>query len=116
MATLQPLPSQLAICEKNETHPQLLMRHDRLGIALHTLGLTPINGLRVPALSGTSGWYIYGGDDPSDDPTFYQPLCVTHLGKHCEIAIPYMCLPAGWRFQIDADGHEDVWYDDSLRG
>lgn len=91
-----------------------MLRHDRLGIALDTLDLVPINGLRIPALSGSSGWFIYGGKYPSDDPRFYQPLCVTHLGKHCAIAIPYLLLPAGWRFQIDSNGYEDVWHDDTL--
>jgi hypothetical protein len=116
MQTLQPLPTQLSLCEKYATRPQLLLQHDRLGIAIDTLSLAPINGLRIPALSGSSGWFIYGGDSPSEDPSFYQPLCVTHLSKHCEIAIPYMCLPAGWRFQIDANGYEDVWYDEALMG
>jgi hypothetical protein len=91
-----------------------VLRHDRLGIALDTLDLAPINGLRIPALSGSSGWFIYGGDNSSADPHFYQPLCVTHLRKYCQIAIPYLFLPAGWRFQIDADGYEDVWYDEQL--
>jgi hypothetical protein len=114
MRTLQPLPSQLLICEKYATQPQLVLHHDRLGIAIDTLGMSPINGLRIRALSGSSGWYLYGGDAPSDDPDFYQPLCVRHLSKHCEIAVPYLCLPAGWRFQIDTNGYEDVWYDENL--
>lgn len=92
----------------------LPLQHDRLGIALETLDLAPINGLRIPALSGSSGWFIFGGTEPSTDADFYSPLCVRHLGKHCGIAIPYLCLPIGWRFQIDQDGYEDVWYDGAL--
>jgi hypothetical protein len=114
MEQLQPWPLQLAVCEKYHVRPQAVLRHDRLSIALDTLDLAPINGLRLPSLSGSSGWFIYGGENPSDDPHFYQPLCVTHLGQHCEIAVPYLFLPAGWRFQIDSHGYEDVWYDDSL--
>lgn len=79
-----------------------------------TLRLQPINGLRVLALSGSSGWFIFGGDEASEDEGFYSSLRVGHLKKHCPIAIPYLCLPAGWRFRIDADGYEDVWFDEQL--
>ena len=111
MEQLQPSPLQLAVCEKHQVRPQAVYR---LGIALDSLELLPINGLRIPGLSGSCGWFIYGGANPSDDPHFYRPLCVTHLGKYCEIAVPYLFLPAGWRFQVDSYGHEDVWYDHSL--
>lgn len=114
METLQPFPSQIAVCDKYGTHAQPLFRHDRLGIALGTMSLVPINGLRIPAMSGSSGWFIYGGNEASENPNFFQPLCVNHLRKHCEIAVPYLCLPAGWRFQIDTNGYEDVWFDETL--
>ena len=114
MQTIDPLQSQTDVCHRYHVEPQLFLRHDRLGIALATMTLTPINGLRVPAMSGSSGWFIYGGDQASDDVNFYQPICLTHIKKHCEIAIPFLCLPAGWRFQIAYDGYEDVWYDPLL--
>jgi hypothetical protein len=112
-------PSSYVVLEpaklrRDQVRPQLLLRHDRLRIAIDTMELVPINGLRIPALSGSSGWFIYGGCEPSEDPSYYQPLRVTHIRKYCEIAIPYLCLPAGWRFQVDADGYEDVWYDKKL--
>ncbi len=81
---------------------------------MSSLGLNPINGMRIPALSGSSGWFVYGGTEVGTDDEFYSPLCVRHIAKHCEIAIPYLCLPPGWRFQIDSNGYEDVWYDESL--
>ncbi len=92
MEKLQPWPLQLAIYEKYQVAPQEIFRHDRLGIALQTIDLSPINGLRIPALCGTSGWFIYGGEKPSEESRFYQPLCVRHLGKHCKIAVPYLFL------------------------
>jgi len=113
-ATVQPLPEQLAICSKFQVAPEPLLLDDRLGIALKTLNLRPINGLRIPDLSGSCGWYIYEGSEPTDAPDFYQSLCVTHLNRCCEIAIPYLCLPRRWRFQIDTDGYEDVWRDEDL--
>jgi hypothetical protein len=114
MQTLPLLPAQLSVCEKYAARPQLSLQHDRLGIALDTLSLQPVNGLRLPAQRGSSGWFIYGGVAPLDKPDFYQPLCVAHLRKYCEIALPYLCLPAGWRFQIDDQGYEDVWFDAEL--
>jgi hypothetical protein len=114
MQALQPLQTQIDVCAKFGVAPQAFMRHERLGLAIGTINLSPINGMRVPALSGSTGWYIYGGTVESDDPNFYSPLCVRHLGKYCAIAVPYLCLPCGWRFQIDGDGYEDVWYDENL--
>lgn len=114
MQTLLPLQSQLAICSKFGVAPQTFMRHEKMGLAIATMNQSPINGLRLPALSGSTGWYLYGGIEQLDDPHFYSPLCITHLQEHCDIAIPYLCLPSGWRFQIDADGYEDVWFDENL--
>ena len=108
------LPSQADVCERHGVTPQLPSIDDRIGIALGTLHRIPINGMRIPALAGSSGWFIFGGLEASQDDDFYSPLCVSHLGKYCEIALPYLCLPAGWRFQIDPDGYEDVWYDETL--
>lgn len=114
MEPQQPSPLQLAICVKVCVQPQSVLRNDRLGIALNTLDSAPINGLRIPPLDGFSGWFLYGGDHPSDDPDFYQPLCIAHLDKYCEIAVPCLFLPAGWRFQVDSEGYEDMWYDEAL--
>lgn len=105
------LPSQAEVCKRYEVQPQVAQ--GKLGIALDTLEQMPINGMRIE-LSGTCGWFIWGGAEPSDDADFYSPLCVKHIRKHCEITIPYLCLPAGWRFQIDHDGYEDVWHDETL--
>jgi len=114
MQTLEPLQCQIAVCARFGVTPQPLMRHEKMGIALATMTSMPINGMRIPALSGSTGWYVYGGTEQSAESDFYEPLCVTHLHKYCEIALPYLCLPSGWRFQIDGDGYEDVWYDENL--
>lgn len=76
-------------------------------------GLTPLNGLRHQAEGDTTGWYIWAGETLSDDPNFFQPVHVSHLGEWCPTAIPYLGLPPGWRFLIAPD-HEDVWFDESL--
>jgi hypothetical protein len=84
----------------------------KLGIALATIGESPINGLRVH-LGGTCGWFIWGGGEASADPDFYQSLHVAHIAEYLPSVEPYLSLPPGYRFQI-ADGHEDVWFDPAL--
>lgn len=86
--------------------------HEKLGIALATVGKLPINGLRI-RLAGTCGWFIWAGEDASMDPDFYQPLHAEHIADYLPSVVPYLSLPPGYRFQI-ADGYEDVWFDSTL--
>jgi hypothetical protein len=86
---------------------------DKLGVALHTLSVLPLNGLRHPTTEGTSGWYVWGGGEPGDDPEFLAPLHIAHLPDACPAALPYLGLPPGWRFLVAPDA-EDVWFDASL--
>ena len=72
-----------------------------------------MNGLRHPEAGDTTGWYLWAGDDLSDDPEFFVPLHVEHLKDWRPEFLDYLALPSGWRFLI-APGYEDVWFDDSL--
>jgi hypothetical protein len=83
----------------------------KVGLAIQTLGRVPIHGVRPAPTATTCGWYIYAGDEWSDDPDFYKPLCVEHLADYCEFALPFVCLPPGWRFMTDGKGFMDVWQD-----
>jgi hypothetical protein len=86
----------------------------KVGIALNVKkGLQPINGLRHPSEGDTSGWYIWAGEEFSDDPDFFAPLHIEHLQKWCPDIIKYLGLPPGWRF-LNAPDYEDVWQDKSL--
>ena len=86
----------------------------KVGINLSTReGALPINGLRHPPEKGTTGWYIWGGEELSDDPDFFHPLCVRHLPDWCPKVVPYLGLAPGWRFLVAHD-HEDVWFDEAL--
>ena len=86
----------------------------KIGIALNVKeGLQPINGLRHPVEGDTSGWYIWAGEEFSNDPDFFVPLHIEHLPEWCPEVIKYLGLAPGWRFLI-APGHEDVWEDKSL--
>jgi hypothetical protein len=84
----------------------------RVGIALQTLHLLPLHGLRHPPERGTNGWYIWAGE-LSDGEDFFQPLCVEHLPERCPLAFQFLGLPPGWRFLTDGD-YIDVWYDAKL--
>lgn len=75
--------------------------------------VNPLNGLRHSAAAGTSGWFIWRGEDLGTADDFFDPLHVEHLTTWCPEAVPYLALPAGWRFLL-APGYEDVWFDESL--
>jgi hypothetical protein len=59
------------------------------------------------------GWYLWAGAGWSDDPDFFQPLCVEHLVDRCPLAVPFLGLPPGWRFLTDGT-YLDVWFDAGL--
>jgi len=104
---------QAEICSRQGVSPEPPSSFLKVGIALSTLGQQPINGLRHPPESGTSGWFIWAGEHLSSAPDFFQPLHVQHLAEQCPEALPYLALPPGWRFLV-APGQEDVWFDASL--
>lgn len=86
----------------------------KIGIATNVRdGIEPINGLRHLPESDTTGWYIYAGENLSDDPDFFKSLHVEHLDDWCPQVKKYLGLPPGCRFLIAGD-YEDVWYDESL--
>src|SRR5215475_9196020 len=69
---------QKAICSRFGAAFEPPFAGSRLGIALQTLQLAPLHGLRHPPEKGTCGWYIWAGE-LSDSADFFQPLCVEHL-------------------------------------
>jgi hypothetical protein len=105
---------QKEICERYNVQfidaPEFL----KVGISINVKeGIQPINGLRHPPEGDTSGWYIWAGENFSDDPNFFVPLHIEHLKNWCPDVIKYLGLPPGTRFRI-APGHEDIWEDKSL--
>jgi len=88
--------------------------NSRIGIAIQTLQQIPIKGCRIPPHGDVCGWYIFGGEEWSDDPDFYQPLCLEHLEDYCPFALPFICLPTGWGFITDGKGYIDVWFDEAF--
>ena len=106
------MPSQLEICRRYNSPLIPCGEDDKVGVALSTLHLLPLNALRHQPVSGTAGWYIWGGETLSDDPEFFQPLHVHHLVERAPHLVPFLGLPPGWRVLL-APGFEDVWYDPS---
>jgi hypothetical protein len=109
-----PSPQALAICAAQNVAPDPPAADRKVGIALTTLHLDPLNGLRSRPERGTCGWYIWGGRDLPDDPDFFAPLHVSHLTDQCPSVLPYLALPPGWRFLLGANNHVDVWHDPKL--
>lgn len=107
------MQSQNDKCEKFGAIPFPLKKGEKLGIAIETIGKQPINGLRHNPENGTCGWYIWCGEEMSEDPDFFKPLHVSHIGEYLPEVEQFLSLPPGYRFLI-TEGHEDVWYDPQL--
>jgi hypothetical protein len=105
---------QKLLCERYGAQPYPAPPDLKVGIARNVKsGLQPVNGLRRAPEGDTTGWYIWAGEEWSDDPEFFVPLHVEHLEAWCPQVLQYLQLPPGWRFLV-APGHEDAWHDDEL--
>lgn len=102
------------ICERAGVAPQKPEAGTKLGIALGTLGKEPIHGLRHRPEKGTNGWYIWCGEAMSQDDDFFSPLHVEHIEKYLPEVNEYLDLPPGYRFLIDRNNYEDVWFEPEL--
>lgn len=102
----------LDVCNRFGAAPSMPAAREKVGIALQSLHLRPLNALRHAPGDGTCGWYIWAGEF-SSDPEFFSPLHVAHLDAHVPEFTPYIALPPGWRVQL-APGHEDVWFDEGI--
>jgi len=108
------IEQQKEICSKYSTDYLPNLSGWKVGVSKNiNSGLMPLNGLRHPAQNGTTGWYIWAGDY-SEDPNFFEPVHIEHIEQKLPQVVKYLGLPAGWRFQIDDKGHEDVWKDKTL--
>ena len=105
--------AQNDVCQRAGVVPDPPSGSHKLGIALETLHLKPLNGLRHPAQGDTCGWFIWGGPELSHGPNFFKPLHVEHMFDRCPDALKYLALPAGWRF-LNTNGHDDIWHDSAL--
>lgn len=97
---------------RDDTSVTAIRREGGSRRSLHQTDL-PVNGLRHPPVADTCGWYLWTGEEFSDEADFFQPLHVEHLVDRLPAALPYLGLPPGWRFLL-APGYADVWFDPSL--
>ena len=70
----------------------------------------PIYGVRRVRAGGTCGWCFWGGDR-SDADDFFSPVHVDHIDDIIPSVLPYLALAPGFKFIIDKNGYEDVWYE-----
>ena len=87
-----------------------ISENEKLGIALETIGLLPINALRHNPENGTCGWYIWCGEVMSENSEFFKPLHVSHIKQYLPEVESYLALPPGFRILLTGT-HEDVWFD-----
>lgn len=112
---LRPTGAQIVVCERFGATPDVPMPDSQVGVArnLRDSQTWPLNGLRHPPETGTSGWYLWRGDELGRTDDFFQPLHAEHLAEWSPDVLAYLALPPGWRFLLAPD-HEDVWYDETL--
>ena len=102
------------ICEWAQATPLTPAPHTKVGLALTSLGKLPINGLRHAPTATTNGWYIWCGTELLSEPDFFAPLHIEHIHDYLPQVVEYLDLPPGYRFLIDGQDFEDVWFDASL--
>jgi len=105
--------SENDICIKVGSEPVPPQPLEKVGIALQTLHLQPLNALRHRPENGACGWYIWGGEQLSTAPDFFEPLHIKHLTDYCPEIIPYLGMGPGWRVLL-APNRVDVWFDEKL--
>ena len=105
---------QLEICERYNSDFVESPLYLKVGITNNVKeGVFPINGLRINPERDTTGWYIWAGENLSDDANFFQPIHVEHLDTWSPLIKKFLGLSPGWRFLITND-YEDVWFDEEL--
>ncbi|MFZ5617590.1 MAG: immunity protein Imm33 domain-containing protein [Pseudomonadota bacterium] len=113
-STVKIEQDQRALCKKYGADFLESPGHMKIGISRTVLeNLQPLNGLRHSPEGDTTGWYIWAGEEFSDDPDFFKPLHVEHVDQWSPLIRKYLGLGPGWRF-VATDDYEDVWFDESL--
>ncbi len=114
MTTMNDRLQQQSLCGRYRAEYSPVTNDMKVGIARNVKdGVFPIHGLRHPPAGDTTGWYIWAGGEPSEDPDFFVPLHIEHVTAWCPEAIRFLGLPPGWRFLVTGND-EDVWQDSTL--
>jgi hypothetical protein len=108
------IKQQIQICENYNADYYPADDNLKVGISNNVKsGLLPINGLRLPPEEGTTGWFIWAGEEFSEDPDFFVPIHTVHLNDWVGDLQKFLGLAPGWRFLIAGD-YVDVWFDEEL--
>jgi hypothetical protein len=107
-------PEQKEVCRRFGVVYESLDFNLKLGVSDNFFsGALPLNGLRHIQEPETCGWYLWAGEEFSEDADFFKPLHVYHLLERTPEVLKYLALPEGWRFLV-AGEYEDVWFDEKL--
>ncbi len=85
----------------------------RIAIALKTLGKIPTYGLREFPMTDDPNeitWFLFCGANTGED-DFFDVMCVEHIAETLPEVMPYLGLECGFRFVIDHEGYEDVYFE-----
>lgn len=105
---------QQEICRKHQSKFEPLFFDEIVAVALGSLGQMPITGIRnILQKDENVSWFIYCGE-PSEQADFYQPVHWHHLKEILPEVLPYLGLSQGFRFIIDNEGYEDVWFETNV--
>ena len=86
-------PEQAAVCGRFGLEPVAADPAAKVGISRSVReGLVPLDGLRHPLEEGTTGLFLWAGEDLSDDPDCFGPLRVAHLADWCLKVLPHLAL------------------------
>ena len=85
---MQMVENEIEICRRFRSSVQTPGPEQKVGIALSTLSLKPLNALRHQPYGETFGRYIRGGEDLSQDPEFFQLVQVSDLPRYCLQLLP----------------------------
>jgi hypothetical protein len=106
--------NQETICEFMKVNPDKPNPDSIIGLAIKSLGKGIIHGLRHHSKQNSNGWYIWSGEYSKDE-DFFHPICVKYIENYLDKkVIEYLDLPSGYRFLIDGDNYEDIWFDEKL--
>jgi hypothetical protein len=87
---------------------------ETLCLAMETLRMLPLNGLRYPLAEGSSGWYIWGGEQMLQTADFFSAVKVRDVGDYLPNIAPFLALPPGFRFRIEKGASPKAWFDGKL--
>lgn len=105
---------QIMICGRHRVMPSFPKASSMVAVARNVdKSIPPLNGMRHLPEGTLNGWFVWTGEDFSDDANYFQPIHVEHMPEQFPEVLPFLALPPGWRFLL-APGHVDVWFDPKL--